>query len=148
MSHDVCPDDTAVNAVAWLQQRWCRNAHISKPNQNLSLQGWSDSSSGDRDSSFTVILGDSFLWKCALIMGMRLDVRGGETSDSSVWRQEVLAGRSLWSTHCFVAAVYTSSESERTDSILAENKDPLSVASPEECSIFHDPINKLLKSNR
>lgn len=52
-------------------------APISKQNPNLSLQGSSDSSSGDRDSSLTVILGDTFLWKFALIMGMRLDVGGG-----------------------------------------------------------------------
>lgn len=70
-----------------------KNPHISKQNWNISLPGWASSSSGERDSSFTVILGDIFLCKsitCVLITGMRLDVqrRGWKcwlkVSDSSV----------------------------------------------------------------
>lgn len=77
-------------------------------------------------------------------MGMRLGARGRGGSvgwkvcQQRVWREEVLAGHSLDWQH----------QHETTDSILAENTDPRSAASPEECSIFRDPINKLLQSDK
>lgn len=66
-----------------------------------------------------------------------------------VWKEEVLARRSMWSIHwivmqfCFFFPVWLQPwmwDEYTTDSILGENKDPLSMASPEECSIFLTPL--------